>query len=66
MNEYLMSQLMQNGKINPVTGIFLLKNNHGFKDQQDVVITPNNPMADMDPSEARQRMLEALPESEDE
>ncbi len=43
INEYLMSQMMQNGKINPVTGIFLLKNNHGYKDQQDVVITPNNP-----------------------
>lgn len=43
INELMMVQMMQNGKINPVTGIFLLKNNHGYKDQQDVVITPNNP-----------------------
>ena len=42
---------MQNGKINPVTGIFLLKNNHGFKDQQDVVVTPNNPLGDAEHAE---------------
>lgn len=36
-----MEDYMQNGKINPVSGIFLMKNNLGYKDQQDVVITPN-------------------------
>lgn len=43
INELMLSQMMQNGKVNPVVGIFLLKNSHGYKDQQDVVITPNNP-----------------------
>lgn len=34
---------MQNGKINPVSGIFLLKNaNLGYRDQTDIVVTPNN------------------------
>lgn len=61
INEILMVQLMQNGKINPVTGIFLLKNNHDFKDQQDVIITPNNPLAG-DVSEAKNRYVQALPE----
>lgn len=35
---------MQNGKINPVSGIFLMKNNFGYADKQEVVVTPNNPL----------------------
>ena len=35
---------MQNGKINPVSGIFLGKNNYGYRDQQEVVLTPNSPL----------------------
>lgn len=62
INEVLMNQMMVNGKINPVTGIFLLKNMHGYKDQQDVVITPNNPLESEDPEQARKRYIEALPE----
>jgi hypothetical protein len=33
---------MQNGKINPVSGIFLGKNNFGYQDKQEMVLTPNN------------------------
>lgn len=36
-----MENYMQNGKINPVAGIFLMKNNMGYKDQQEFVLTPN-------------------------
>lgn len=32
---------MMNGKINPVTGIFLGKNNFGYADKQEYVLTPN-------------------------
>lgn len=32
---------MGNGKINPVSGIFLGKNNFGYRDQQEYVVTPN-------------------------
>lgn len=35
--------MMQNGKINPVSGIFLAKNHFNYQDKQDVVITPNEP-----------------------
>ena len=63
INEMMMVQMMQNGKINPVTGIFLLKNNHGYKDQQDVVITPNTPLDAGDPETARNRYVQALPEA---
>lgn len=62
INEMMMVQMMQNGKINPVTGIFLLKNNHGYRDQQDVVITPNTPLDAGDPEIARNRYVQALPE----
>ena len=36
-----MEDLMQNGKINPVAGIFLMKNNMGYRDQTDVVVAPD-------------------------
>ena len=38
--------LMQDWKLNPVTGIFWQKNHDGFKDIQDVVLTPNNPLGE--------------------
>lgn len=41
-----LSDCMQNGKINPVSGIFLLKNNFAYQDKQEVVVTPNNPLGD--------------------
>lgn len=41
-----MSDYMQNGKINPVAGIFLMKNNFGYTDKQEVVVTPSAPLGD--------------------
>lgn len=52
--------LMQDGKINPVTGIFWQKNYDGLKDQNEVILTPNNPLGDMQNAEAlRQKYLES-------
>lgn len=52
--------LMQDGKINPVTGIFWQKNYDGMKDQSEVVLTPNNPLGDGKDTEAlKQKYLEA-------
>jgi sensor histidine kinase regulating citrate/malate metabolism len=39
-----MEDYMQNGKINPVSGIFLMKNNMQYEDKSEVVITPNTPL----------------------
>lgn len=39
--EEMWENYMQNGKINPVAGIFLGKNNFGYRDQQEMVVTPN-------------------------
>ena len=44
--ELEMSDYMQSGKINPVSGIFLLKNHFGYQDKQEVVVTPNQPLGD--------------------
>lgn len=53
--EELWENYMQNGKINPVSGIFLGKNNFGYQDKQDVVITPNNPESDYDAKDIAER-----------
>lgn len=41
MLEALWEDYMMNGKINPVSGIFLGKNNFGYQDKQEYVLTPN-------------------------
>ena len=63
--EQIWYDMMQNGKINPGSGIFLGKNMFGYKDVADVVVTPNNPMQDLDATEARKRLLDGIP-NEDE
>lgn len=55
--EELWEDYMQNGKINPVAGIFLAKNMFvGYSDKQEVVVTPNAPQlsgADYETIEAK-------------
>ena len=41
INSYY-AHMMNNGKINPVAGIFLMKNNYGYKDVSDYVISTDN------------------------
>ena len=36
----LWADFMQNGQVNPISGIFMAKNSLGYKDQQDIVLTP--------------------------
>lgn len=60
--EELWEDYMQNGKVNPVSGIFLGKITFGYKDVQDYVITPNNPLgAEGDPNAMAQKYKSALP-----
>lgn len=44
--ENLWESYMVNGKVNPVVGIFLGKNNYGYRDQTDYVIAPTVKEAD--------------------
>lgn len=52
----------QNGKCNPASWIFIGKNAFGMRDEQQIVVTPNNPLDDMSQDEARNRYTSALPE----
>ena len=63
MNQ-LLTQTMADGKINPVAAIFLLKNNHAYKDQTDVVVTPNNPYQAASDEELKDKYLEDIPGEE--
>ena len=70
--EILWENYMQNGKINPVSGIFLGKNNFGYQDKQEHIVTPNtNSDSDYSTDDIRKRYLtdsptlEQLPDSLD-
>lgn len=61
--DFLMDQYMQNGKINPVSGIFLMKNNLGYSDTQKVEISAPNPFgAAQDRKSLEERYLESVPD----
>jgi len=66
MLEEMWVDYMQNGKISPPTAIFLAKNFFNYKDVADVVVTPNNPMQDLNAEDARKRLTEAIPVDDDE
>ena len=56
--ENLWENYMQNGKINPVSGIFLGKNNFGYQDKTEYVVTPNTHSdSDYDADDIRKRYL---------
>ena len=57
MMEKMWEDYMQNGKINPVAGIFLGKNNYGYKDQTEYVLTPNTQKDEIDAEGIRKRYL---------
>ena len=59
-----MVDYMQNGKINPVSGIFLMKNNFGYADKQEVVLAPNNPLGDTkDTKELEEQYIDSVVEN---
>lgn len=56
--ENLWEMYMQNGKINPVSGIFLGKNNFGYQDKTEMVLTPNSRTdSDYDAEDIKKRYL---------
>ena len=61
--ENLWENYMQNGKINPVSGIFLGKNNFGYQDKTEYVVTPNtNSDTDYSTEDIRKRYAIDSPE----
>ena len=60
--EILWENYMQNGKINPVSGIFLGKNNFGYQDKTEYVVTPNaNTDSDYNADDIKKRYLPDSP-----
>lgn len=58
MMENMWETYMNSGKINPVSGIFLGKNNYGYQDKTEYVLTPNTQNdSDYDAEDIRQRYL---------
>lgn len=58
--ENLWESYMNSGKINPVSGIFLGKNNFGYQDKTEYVLTPNAKHdSDYDADDIRKRYLPA-------
>jgi hypothetical protein len=56
--ENLWETYMNSGKINPVSGIFLGKNNFGYQDKTEYVLTPNQKQdSDYDAEDIRKRYL---------
>lgn len=66
MIEEMWMDNMQNGRTNPAAGIFLAKNWFNYSDTQQIVVTPNNPLDNMDANAARQRITDAIPADDDE
>lgn len=58
MMENMWETYMNSGKINPVSGIFLGKNNYGYQDKTEYVLTPNQQNdSDYDAEDIRRRYL---------
>lgn len=56
------SEMVTEGKINPIVYIFRAKNFFGMKDVQDYILTPNQPLGpDSDPATMADKYRQALP-----
>ena len=64
--EEMWAEAMLTNKLNPATGCFIGKNWYQYADTQQIIVTPNNPLQGMDANEARQRLVEAVPDDIDE
>ena len=62
--EALWEDYMMNGKINPVSGIFLGKNNFGYQDKQEYVLTPNQQQITPEDIKAISSKYDELPEAD--
>ena len=58
--------LMQDSKVNPVTGIFWQKNYDGLKDQHEMVMVPQNPLGPEKDAKEIEARYRALPDDDEE
>lgn len=55
--ENMWETYMNSGKVNPVSGIFLGKNNFGYKDTSEYVLTPNKQVDEYSPEDIKKKYL---------
>ena len=56
-----MEDYMQNGKINPVAGIFLMKNNMGYEDKKEITVAPGDNLGEqVAAEELRRKYIDAV------
>ena len=56
-----MEDYMQNGKINPVAGIFLMKNNMGYEDKKEITVAPGDNLGEeIAAEELRKKYIDAV------
>lgn len=63
--EMMWEDYMLNGKINPVSGIFLGKNHFGYQDKTEYVLTPNAQKEEFDAESIRKRYLMEATDSDE-
>lgn len=63
--EEVWADLMMSNKLNPGAGCFMGKNWFNYTDTQQIVLTPNDPLQNLDEESARKRIIEALPEPDE-
>lgn len=60
MLNQMMTQYMVDGHLNPVTAIFLLKNNFGYRDQTETVVVKKDPYETGDPEDIARKYLSGM------
>lgn len=56
-----MEDYMQNNKINPVAGIFLMKNNMGYEDKKEITVAPGDNLGEeVAAEELRRKYIDAV------
>lgn len=56
-----MNSYMANGKVNPVAGIFLMKNHFGYQNETEVTIKPTNPLGEgQTEEELKQKYIDSV------
>ena len=59
--DVLLNDYMQNGKINPVSGIFLMTNTLNYQQRAEVTVAPAQPLGDgRSEDELRRKYLESV------
>lgn len=54
-----MEDYMQNGKINPVAGIFLMKNNMNYRDETEVTLKPGQTVEETSAEDLKKKYIDA-------